>query len=80
MAALETYLTELAEAQGIEYMTKLANLRSYMRASTETELTRAIARIENIWLLKHLVAAGLKPPLLKAVLTRYDELSEKRGE
>ena len=80
MAALETYLTELTEAQGIEYMTKLQNLRTYIHTSTEKELINAIQKIENIWLLKHLIAAGLKPPLLKAVLTRYDELSEKRGE
>ena len=37
MSALEIYLTELTEAQGIEYLTKLANLRSYIRASTEKE-------------------------------------------
>jgi hypothetical protein len=77
MAALEKFLKEAKETKGIKHIAVIRNLRGYMEITSEKELIDAIESIQDITLIRYLLEAGLKPPLLRAALKRY-EILEKR--
>ena len=79
MSALETYLKGCATTRGLEHINAIRALRTYIRLTSEEDITLAINRITDIMLLKHIIEAGVNARLQKAVTTRYDLLKREQG-
>lgn len=79
MSALETYLKGCVDTRGLEHINAIRALRTYIRLTSEEDITLAINRITDIMLLKHIIEAGVNARLQKVVLTRYDLLKREQG-
>ena len=79
MSALELYLKEITKRKRIRRVWALQNLRSYMKQTSDEELTLYIKRMTNLDWLKILWEAGLRTPLQRAVSIRIEELARRRG-
>lgn len=80
MSALETYLKRMRDTKGLEHMTAVRTLRWYINVTPETDLVSAIRAITDIELLRYLIEAGLKPPLMRVTTLHYDRLKKQGGE
>lgn len=79
MSALELYLKEITKRRRIRRQWALQNLRTYIKQTSDEELTIHIKRITNLNHLKILWEAGLRTPLQRAVSVRIEELARRRG-
>lgn len=78
MSMLTRYIKECKETRGIYHMFALRTLRRYLKSEPEEHLIDAISEITNDASLRILVEAGLKPPLMAAILRRSEELRLRR--
>ena len=78
MSALELIARRAARTRGIRHLTAIQALRDYIRESSDEELIKAINRITDMTVLRTLIEAGLRRPLLDAVIARTEELIRRR--
>jgi len=75
---LERYAKRVVETRGMMHLIQLARLREYIRTTPIEYLIQEIGKLTDLNQLRALVEAGLRPPLLEAVLRRTNELMLRR--
>jgi len=74
MSMLEFYARRAQTTIGLEHLAALRALRSYIKQTPDKELLKAIEEWTDLALLRTLVEAGLRRPLLDAVMRKAEEL------
>ena len=78
MSMLEAYARRVLETKGLEHQIALSILRDYMKVTPIEELIAQIDTIYDTDVLKALWEAGLRKPLMDAVIRRIEILQGRR--
>ena len=78
MSMLEAYARRVLESKGLEHQIALSILRDYMKVTPIEELIAQIDTIYDTDVLKALWEAGLRKPLMDAVIRRIEILQGRR--
>ena len=73
-----TYLKHAATTKGLEHLAAIRQLRWYIKITKDKEMLNIIRGITDMKLLRTLVEAGLREPLLTVTVRKADELIERR--
>jgi len=80
MSELEFYARQVVETRAFLHQLHLRRLRAYIKAAPLGKLLQEIRKITDLDILRALWEAGLPPILQTAVLSRAEEIWERRGE